>query len=99
MDRRAAKALAIIRECVRLDRVVLLPHFSQRLDGRNYLWLDVLAVLESPRDVRDGGHEEFGRPKWIMAGDGVDGLPLEFVCILDADDRGRITVFVTIYWV
>jgi hypothetical protein len=93
----AAKALTVIRRCVRTDRVIVLPHFVQRLDARNLLWADVRTVLDAPGDVRDGGPDPLGRPKWIVAGDGVDGLPLEMVCILDTDQRGRVTVFVTIY--
>lgn len=47
--------------------------------------------------VRDGGPERWGRPKWIVAGESADGSALELVCVLDADQRGRLTVFVTIY--
>lgn len=97
VDQAAATALATIRRCVRLDRVVLLPHFRDRLAARNLFWTDVLAALDAPRSVVDGGSEERGRPKWIVAGDGADGLPLECVCILDRDARGHVTVFVTIY--
>ncbi|MBI4580917.1 MAG: DUF4258 domain-containing protein [Planctomycetes bacterium] len=97
MRSEAAEALAVIRECVEADRVVVLPHFSDSLRARNLMWTDVLAVLEQPDDVRDGGPETLGRPKWIVAGAGADGQPLEAVCILDTDEHGSVTVFVTIY--
>jgi hypothetical protein len=97
VDHAAATALATIRRCVRLDRVVLLPHFRERLAIRGLLWTDVLTVLDAPRRVEDGGLEERGRPKWIIAGDGVDGQPLECVCVLDRDASGNVTVFVTVY--
>lgn len=92
-----ANALAIIRECVKADRFVVSPHFVARLDARNLLWPDVLTVLEHPTDVCDGGPETLGRPKWVVAGDGADGLPLALVCVLDTDDDGNVTIFVTIY--
>ena len=63
MDAKARKALSIIRKCVAAERFTLLPHFRERMTWRGLLWSDVLAVLDSPADVRDGGQERFGRPK------------------------------------
>jgi Domain of unknown function (DUF4258) len=97
MDLKAAKALATIRQCVEADRVIVLRHFRQRLAARFLLWADVLAVLDAPDDVRDEGRDRYGRPKWVVAGPGADGHPLESVCVLETDDKGDVTVFVTIY--
>lgn len=97
MDAKARKALSLIRECVAAERYVVLPHFVQRLDKRGLFWPDVRAVLDDPSGVRDGGRERYDRPKWIVAGDAPDGLPIEIVCVLDEDERGNVTVFITIY--
>jgi len=56
-----------------------------------------MIAVESPADVRFDGHDEFDRPKWVIRGKTDYELPLELVCILDTDDRGRLTVFITIY--
>lgn len=97
MDSQARRALRTIRGCVRAGRFRLLVHFAQRMDKRGLVWLDILAVLDQPDDVRDGGPERFGRPKWIVTGTAVDGLLVEIVCVLDEDERGELTVFITIY--
>ncbi|MEP0846708.1 MAG: DUF4258 domain-containing protein [Phycisphaerae bacterium] len=97
MDARARNALDSIRRCVAAGRYVLLAHFTQRMDERGLFWPDVRAILDRPADVCDGGPERWGRPKWIVAGESADGAALELVCVLDADQRGRLTVFVTIY--
>jgi hypothetical protein len=57
----------------------------------------VLAVIDSPADVRFDGRDEFERPKWVIGGKADYGLPIELVCVMDTDDRGRFTVFITIY--
>ena len=86
-----------IRRCVAAGRFRLLVHFTGRMDPRGLVWADILAVLDSPDDVRHGGPERFDGPKWIIAGTAADGLPIEIVCVLDEDDRGELTVFITIY--
>jgi len=93
----AKAALATIRQCVEEHRIVLLPHFRQRLAERYLLWVDILSILEAPDDVRDEGVDDYGRSKWIVAGEGADGLPVESVCVFDVEDSEEITVFFTIY--
>ena len=97
MDVAARKALALIRRCVARGRYRLLPHFTERMDERGLFWPDVLAVLDRPGGVRDDGRDRYGRPKWIIVGETPDGVALELVCAIDADERGRLTVFITIY--
>ena len=97
MDAQAREALRIIRQCVARGRYRLMRHFLQRMDERYLVWADILAVLDAPTEVRDAGPEELGRPKWIVAGTSADKLPLEVVCVLDTDEAGRLTVFITIY--
>jgi hypothetical protein len=67
------------------------------MDERGLFWPDLLAVLDAPADVRDGGTESWGRPKWIVAGRLAGDVPLELVCVLDRDEDGQLTVFVTVY--
>lgn len=97
MDAKARTALKTIRACVARKRYRLMAHFTQRMDERGLFWPDVLTVLDDPRDVRDGGRERFGRPKWIIAGQSTGGDALELVCVLDTDEDGRLTLFITIY--
>ena len=97
MNAAARRALTVIRDCVTAERYVLLPHFTRRMDERGFFWADLLAVIDSPRSVRDGGRDRYGRPKWIVAGKAADDLEIELVCAIDTDDRGRLTVFITIY--
>ena len=97
MDAKARRALNVIRKCVEGERFRLLPHFRQRLAERGFFWPDVLAVIDSPADVRFDGRDEFDRPKWIIGGKADYGLPMELVCVIDTDDHGRFTVFITIY--
>ncbi|MDO8629041.1 MAG: DUF4258 domain-containing protein [Phycisphaerales bacterium] len=97
MDAKARKALDVIRGCVAAKRYIVLPHFVQRMDERAFFWPDVLAVLDRPGGVRDDGRDRYGRPKWIVGGETPDGVALELVCAIDADERGRLTVFTTIY--
>ncbi len=97
MDSKARKAWSVIRRCVEQGRYRVLEHFAQRMDQRGMFWPDVLAVVDDPAEVRPGGPEEFGRPKWIINGTAADGLEVEIVCVLDHDERGRLTVFITIY--
>ena len=97
MDAPARKALRIIRRCVTAGRFRLLIHFTQRMDQRGLVWPDILAVLDDPEDVHDGGPDRFGRPKWVLSGTAADGLVVEIVCVLDEDEHGNMTVFITIY--
>lgn len=97
MDAKARKALETIRRCVAAKRFILLPHFTKRLDERAFFWGDVLAVVDAPSNVRSSGHDEYDRPKWLLSGNTPDGIDLEFLCVLDTDDRGKVTVFITIY--
>ena len=64
---------------------------------RGFFWPDVLAVVDSPGRVGDDGRDRFGRPKWIVAGRTADDLEIELVCAIATDDRGRLTVFITLY--
>ena len=97
MDSNVRRALNIIRRCVARGRYRLLSHFTERMDERGLFWPDVLAVLDEPTDVRRGGPERWGRPKWIVAGRSASGDALEIVCVLDKDERGNVTVFITMY--
>lgn len=97
MDAKARKALNVIRDCVAAKRYIVSEHFTQRMDERGFFWPDVLAVLDQPGKVRDDGHDRYGLPKWIIAGDTPDGVALAMVCAIETDERGRSTVFITIY--
>jgi len=97
MDAKACRALRTIRRCVEAGRYRLVLHFMQRMDERGLFWPDVAAVLDKPTDVRDGGPEHWGRPKWIVTGRSAAGDELELVCVLDKDDRGKLVVFITLY--
>lgn len=92
------RALALIQRCVATRRYRVLPHFVQRLDQRGLFWPDVQAVLDSPKDVRPSGRDDWGRDKWIVSVRASDGVDLEIVCVLDLDDAGELVVFITIYW-
>ncbi|MCK4661020.1 MAG: hypothetical protein KAV82_15975 [Phycisphaerae bacterium] len=96
MNAKARRALGIARQCVAAERIMVLPHFTRRMDKRGLVWPEVLVVLDDPEDVRDGGLDHFDRPKWIVSGTAADGLGIEFVCVLDKDEHGNITVFITI---
>jgi hypothetical protein len=95
MDAKARRALSIIRKCVAADRFILLAHFTERMNYRGLVWPDIRAVLESPKDMRPGGKERYGRPKWIVSGTAADGLGIEIVCVLDQEELGNLTVFIT----
>lgn len=97
MDAKARRALGVIQECVTAKRYVVLRHFVQRMDRRGFFWADLLAVMNDPSDVRSDGRDRFDRPKWIVSGKTIDGLTVELVCAIDRDDRGNVTVFITIY--
>jgi len=97
MDVEARRALLTIRACVARGRYRVLTHFTQRMDQRGLVWPDVLAVLDAPGAVRSGGRDRFGRPKWLVGGTATAGDPLEIVCVLDVDEHGEHTVFITLY--
>ncbi|MEK6675137.1 MAG: hypothetical protein AABZ47_05705 [Planctomycetota bacterium] len=99
MDTKARRAWNAIRECVARKRYIVLPHFIERMDQRGYFWPDVLAIIDEPTDVRSDGLDRLDRPKWIVSGKAAAPLDetVEIVCVLDKDDRGRVTVFITIY--
>lgn len=97
MNAASRRALNTIRRCVKAGRYRLLVHFTERMDERGLFWPDVLAILDAPTDVRDGGPEQWGRPKWIIEGQSSGGGTLGLVCVLDADENGDVTAFVTIY--
>jgi hypothetical protein len=78
-------------------RFRLLTHFTERMDERGLFWPDVLAVLNDPTEVRDGGPEQWGRPKWIVKGQSAAGDSIEVVCVLDTDEHGNLTLFLTMY--
>jgi hypothetical protein len=94
----ARNALHLIRKCIDADRFILTAHFSQRMDERGMVWPDVIAAIDDPIEVRSGGSDEVGRPKWHIAGRAADRLKFELVCILDEDEAGHTTVFVTLFW-
>ncbi|NOT02638.1 MAG: DUF4258 domain-containing protein [Phycisphaerales bacterium] len=97
MDAKARRARDVIRDCVFDGRYLVLPHFRQRLAERGLVWPDVMAVIDEPTAVRGDGRDAWDRPRWIVHGTAADGLPVEIVCVLDTDDLGRLTVFVTLY--
>jgi hypothetical protein len=73
-----------------------LKHFRNQMALRGMLRADVLAVLDEPTDIRDGGHETHNRPKWIVSGVAADGLAVEFVCVLEWDGDEWV-LFITMY--
>lgn len=97
MDAKARRALLTIRACVALGRFLVLPHFRQRLAQRGLLWTDVLTILEEPGAVAFDGCDDWRRPKWRLSGTAADGETLTVVCVLDVDERGETTVFITVY--
>lgn len=98
MTPKAREALRIIRRCVARGQYSVARHFTRRMDERGMVWADVLALLDVQASVRSDGKDEYGCPKWIIAGKATDGVAVEMVCVLDADEQGRYTAFVTIYW-
>jgi hypothetical protein len=98
MDAKASRALKIIQECMAArGRHRMTAHFEQRLQERVAFWPEVLSILDEPTEVRDGGPDEVGRPKWILRGRSTAGQELELVCRLESDQRRNRVVFVTIY--
>jgi hypothetical protein len=98
MDARDKNALRTIQDCLATGRYRVLEHFLRRMDLRGLFWGDVQAAVDSAQDVQYGGLDRFGRPKWRVRGRTTDRLNLEIVCVLDRDDLGNVTVFITAYW-
>lgn len=92
------RALTVIRDCVAAERFVVLKHFAQRMDERGLFWADIQEAIARASSVRGDGHDDFGRARWILRGTATDGLELEIVCVLDTDEQGKVTVFITVYW-
>lgn len=92
-------ALDVIQQCLAEERFRMTLHFRQRMSERGLIWPDVLAVVDDPADIRWGKRDAHGREKWIICGAAGDGLGVEMVCVLDVDERGQVTVLVTIYTV
>ncbi len=86
-----------IRRCIESGAFQVAHHFVERMDQRGLFWPDVLAVVDDPVDVRDGGPETWGRPKWIVAGHSATHDDIEVVCVVDRDELGELTVFITLY--
>lgn len=97
MNKESRQAWRVIRRCVAAGHYLVLPHFAHRMDQRGLFWPDVQAVIDKPSGVRDDGRDSLDRPKWIITGTATDGLSIEIVCVLDEHDRGRLTVFITVY--
>lgn len=97
MDAKGRRALSIIRACLDAERYLVLPHFVDRMGERGLVWPDVQAVIDDPTDVRSGGQDRWRRAKWLVRGKAADGLDIGIVCVLDTDDDGNVTVFITIY--
>lgn len=95
MDATARRALSIIRDRVAAKRYLVLPHFRKRMALRGLVWPDMLAVLDAPDGVRSDGRDDWNRPKWIVSGTAADGLGIDIVCVLDVDENGDMTVFIT----
>jgi hypothetical protein len=94
----ARKALSVIRRCIASDRVRVLDHFTGRMDVRGLVWADVLALIDDPADVRGDGEDNWGRPRWIIAGRGAGEDAAGLVCVIGRDKSGDVTVFVTMFW-
>jgi hypothetical protein len=88
----------IVQSCIQKRRYRVTRHFQERLEQRTFFWSDVLAIIDRPSRVRDDGLDDLGRDKWIFAGDSTHGVELEVVIVLDQDDKGDFSLFVTIYY-
>jgi hypothetical protein len=92
----ARRALATIRECLEADNYSVSVHFAQRMDERGLFWPDIQSVIDDPAEVRSERMDDYGRPKWIVAGEAASLGEIEIVCAIECDDSGA--VFITIYW-
>jgi hypothetical protein len=93
----ARRLLETAQFCIAAERFVLKKHFTDRMNERGLFWPDVLAIVDAPTRARSDGMDEFGRPRLIVEGTAADGLRVGFACVLDSDDRGDVTVFITMY--
>ncbi|MGN6367488.1 MAG: hypothetical protein ACTHN5_04430 [Phycisphaerae bacterium] len=98
MNAAARAALSSIRACLTAGRYRMTVHFRLRLAERSMLWVDLLTIFDSPTNVRSGGKDDLGRPKWIVAGRAADGLLAEVVCVLDRDEQVRLLLLITLYF-
>ncbi len=98
MDARARRSLALIRRCIAAGRFRLLPHFIRRMHGRGLVWPDLLAAIDAPDGLRADGHDDWGRPRWVLSGRAGDGVPVGIVCVIGSDAAGELTVFITLLW-
>ena len=98
MNTRAKRVLRTIQDCVASGRYLALTHFVQRMDSRGLFWPDIQAVIDSPEAVEDNGLDKFGRAKWRLRGRTQDRLELGIICVMDRDQAGNLTVFITVYW-
>lgn len=55
-----------------------------------------MAVVDRPHRIESDGMDGWDRPRWIVRGTAADGLGIELVCVLDTDDHGDVTVWVTL---
>lgn len=94
----SAEAIFTIRECIDAERVEVKAHFADRIAQRGLVWADVLAIVEHWSHARNDGLDVYGRPRWLIRGKAADDLTAEFLCVLDWDDSGNLTVFITIYF-
>ena len=90
-------AIAIIRDCVESGRYRRFIHFDERLDQRGLFWGDVLAVIDSPARVLADGQDVHGRDRWLIRRKTSYGLRIELVTLLEQDEHGHWTFFVTLY--
>ncbi len=95
---KSQEAIRIICQCISEDRYRMLRHFSERMDERGLFWPDVQAVIDHPKSVRNAGLDDYGRPRWLVAGKTTDRLNLELVVVIDQDDDGNLVVLITIYF-
>ena len=94
----AAAAIQIIRQCFDTDRFAVKPHFLQRMDERGLFWPDIQAVVDKPTEVKPDGQDDYGRPRWFVAGNATGDLHLKLLCVFDTDEEGNRVVLITIYW-
>lgn len=94
----ARQALNTIWRCVKAERIILLRHSAERMEERDVFWSDVLAMIDKPADVRDDGFDDWARPRCIITGEAAGGSPLDMVCVIGRNEKGQVTVFVTLYW-
>jgi len=92
----ARRTLAIIRQCIEMDRYALTAHFSERMVQRGLFWSDVQLVIDEPQEVRSQGMDTYYRPKWIIRGEAATGDEIEIVCAVEIDETE--TEFITLYW-